>query len=106
MEHRVTKCFVAAAGLLLANQPALAGQVYGTVEEANHPIQNKPVRVVCPGNKTAERNTDRHGSYSVYVDGSGKCNIWVNGIGPLSVRVYDEEVRYDLRVSGNKLQRK
>ena len=84
---------------------ATAGQVYGTVVGNNGPIKNTVVRIVCP-NAQAQRSTDNHGTYSVYVNGSGRCSITVGNSQPLSIRVYDDEVRYDLRLSGNQLQLK
>lgn len=94
------------AGLFLWSLPAVAGQVYGTVTGASGPVSNATVSIVCPGGKPAQRTTDQYGSYSVYVNGKGKCTITVNGKGPLSIRVYDDEVRYDLHLQGNSLQRK
>ena len=93
------------AGLFVSAVPAIAGQVYGTVTGANGPVRNGSVHIECHPS-SGQGSTDQYGSYSVYVDGAGKCKITVNESEPLSVRVYDDEVRYDLRVEGNSLQRK
>ena len=106
MKYRLTKTLIVASGLLLATPSAFAGQVYGTVEGTNGPVRNGTVRIDCPGADPGRRNTDDYGSYSVYVDASGKCKIWVNDIGPISVRVYIDDVRYDLRLTGEKLERR
>ena len=94
------------AALFLCSTPAVAGQVYGTVTGTGGPVSNASVRIECPGLKPAQRKTDQYGSYSVYVNGRGKCEIRVNGAGPLSIRVYDDEARYDLHIEGNSLKRK
>ena len=91
------------AGVLLVANPASAGQVYGTVSGGSGPIRDGLVRVACPNTTASERRTDRYGTYSVYVNGSGRCTISVNNSKTLSIRVYDDEVRYDLRLSRNTL---
>ena len=84
--------------------PAIAGQVYGTVLNDSGPVVNATVSVSCSGASGA-RQTDGAGSYSVYVNGSGVCTISVNGAN-LQIRVYDDDVRYDLHLSGQTLRRR
>lgn len=89
--------------LLLFAHSTLAGQVYGTVVRDGNSAGNVNVKIDCP-NATANRNTDSSGSYSLYINATGNCQLSVNGAGPLSIRVYPNDVRYDLQLSGNDLR--
>lgn len=84
---------------------AQAGQVYGTVLEGNAAAKNKAVTVTCQG-QSASATTDAYGSYSLYVDASGRCEISVAGSQPISLRVYEDDVRADLRLDSGRLSRR
>ena len=99
------RTIVFALAIMLHAGDSWGGQVYGTVVGTAGPAQAATVVSKCPGNVTAKRATDEYGSYSVYVDAIGRCDVWVNNIGPLSIRVYEDDVRYDIRLTNNGLTR-
>lgn len=99
---------VCSALFLLASaaaEPVFAGQVYGTVERNGSPAANVTVSISCKS-ASASRNTDAHGSYSVYVNASGNCQVRVENSTSLTIRVYPNDVRYDLRLNGDNLSKK
>jgi hypothetical protein len=109
MKTLVTGVFGVVLGMLLYVSLATAGQVYGTVKEGNGPARNKIVEVFCPDKdplppRTAKTNTDEFGSYSIYVDYVGICAFKVDGKKKVSAPLYDDEVRYDFRIVGNRLE--
>ena len=91
--------------LLFAHGVSRAGQVYGTVVGNDGPAQAVAIEIKCSGNVTVKRLTDEYGAYSVYVNAVGRCDVWANGVGPLSIRVYEDDVRYDLRLTESALTR-
>lgn len=93
-------------GFMLLTEAVIAGQVYGSVVGVEGPIRGGVVKIQCGNADPVGRRTDQHGSYSLYVDGAGRCKITVNDSSPLTIRVYRDAVRYDLRVEGRSLQRK
>jgi hypothetical protein len=96
------KIFGAIVFLLLAAGFAAAGEIYGTVTEADKPLPaGVSVRLAC-GSTTAEAATDGYGAYSVKVGATGKCMLSIPSLpgGPsLAVNVYEKSARYDLAVS-------
>jgi hypothetical protein len=105
MKYRFWSASIVASTLLLAIQAASAGQVYGTVVGKSGSVKTKAVTIIC-GNETKTKHTDKYGSYSININASGRCKIRVDKSEPLSVRVYKDEVRYDLRLTGNDLELK
>jgi len=79
---------------------AYAAQVYGNLKEGDRSVQQGvKVEIIC-GNQTYKGETDRYGSYSVYVP-RGKCTLRVNypvnsNQWPQSdIYSYNDPVRYD-----------
>ena len=52
--------------------PVWAGQIYGTLREADRPIGNVKIEVVC-GNSTYSAVTDASGLYRLFAKETGRC---------------------------------
>jgi len=93
------KVFLAMLCLLISYTTALAGEIYGTVKEGGKPIKaGTKVEVKCAkGNYSAE--TDKLGSYRLFVPEQGKCTLSVKygDVSPqMTVNSFDDSARYNL----------
>ena len=93
------KVFLAMLCLAIFHTTTLAGEIYGTVKEGGKPIQaGTKVEVKCAkGNYSAE--TDKLGSYRLFVPEQGKCTLSVKygGASPqMTVNSFDDSARYNL----------
>ena len=78
---------------------ALAGEIYGTVKEGGKPVQaGTKVEVKCAkGSYSAE--TDKLGSYRLFVPEQGKCTLSVksgDGSPQMAVHSFEDSARYNL----------
>ena len=87
--------------LALAACPGIAGaaQIFGTLQESQHPVAaNVAVVVQCEGNSYPGA-TDAFGSYSIFVPVQGRCTLTVQYGGRASqafvVYSYADPARYD-----------
>jgi len=78
--------------------PVNAGQVYGTLREADRPVAaNVKVEVVC-GNSTYSALTDASGLYRLFARETGKCTVRVyyqNQVPQAVVDSYANPAHYD-----------
>ena len=93
------KVFLAMICLAISCTTALAGEIYGTVKEGGKPVQaGTKVEVNCAkGNYSAE--TDKLGSYRLFVPEQGKCTLSVksgDGSPQISVHSFEDSSRYNL----------
>jgi hypothetical protein len=93
------KVFLAMLCLAISCTTALAGEIYGTVKEGGKPIKaGTKVEVKCTkGSYSAE--TDKLGSYRVFVPEQGKCTLSVkssDGTPQVTVNSFEDSARYNL----------
>ena len=85
--------------LAIACTTALAGEFYGTIKEGGKPIKAATkIEVKCAkGSYTTE--TDKLGSYRVFVPEQGKCALSVKSgdVAPqMTVHSFEDSARYNL----------
>ena len=77
---------------------ALAGEIYGTIEDAGKPVSaGVKVEVTAAGN-TYTGDTDKFGAYHVFAKDKGKCTLAVHLKGQkpaASIFSYEKATRYD-----------
>ena len=93
------KVYLAVLWFAISCTTALAGEIYGTVKEAGKPVQaGTKVEVKCAkGSYSAE--TDKLGSYRLFVPEQGKCTLSVKSgdLSPqMAVHSFEDSARYNL----------
>jgi len=93
------KVFLAMLCLAISCTTALAGEFYGTVKEGGKPIKAATkIEVKCAkGSYSAE--TDKLGSYRLFVPEQGKCALSVkssDGSPQMTVHSFEDSTRYNL----------
>jgi len=93
------KVFLAMLCLAISCTAALAGEIYGTVKEGGKPIKaGTKVEVICAkGSYSAE--TDKLGSYRLFVPEQGKCTLSVksgDAAPQMTVHSFEDSARYNL----------
>jgi len=93
------KVFLAMLCLAISCTTALAGEIYGTVKEGGKPIKaGTKLEVKCAkGSYSAE--TDKLGSYRLFVPEQGKCTLSVKASDAspqMTVHSYEDSSRYNL----------
>jgi hypothetical protein len=93
------KVFLAMLCLAISHTTALAGEIYGTVKEGGKPIKaGTMVEVKCAkGSFNAE--TDKLGSYRLFVPEQGKCTLSVkssDGSPQMTVNSFEDSARYNI----------
>jgi len=93
------KAFLAVLCLAISCTTALAGEIYGTIKEGGKPIKaGTKVEVHCAkGSYGAE--TDKLGSYRLFVPEKGKCTLSVksgDGSPQMTVTSFEDSARYNL----------
>lgn len=93
------KIYLAMLCLAIPHTTALAGEVYGTIKESGKPIKaGTKVEVKCAkGSFSAE--TDKLGSYRLFVPEQGKCTLSVRSgdIAPeMTINSFEDSARYNL----------
>jgi len=93
------KVFLAMLCLAISCTTALGGELYGTIKEGGKPIKAATkVEVKCAkGSYSAE--TDKLGSYRVFVPEQGKCSLSVKSgdVAPqMTVHSFEDSTRYNL----------
>lgn len=84
---------------LLCPAFAVAGEIYGSITEGEKSIgPGVKVDIVFEG-KTLSAETDKNGSYRLYIQGQGKCTLTVHykqQSPSIEISSYEGSVRYDL----------
>ena len=93
------KVFLAMLCLAISYTTALGGELYGTIKEGGKPIKAATkIEVKCAkGSYTTE--TDKLGSYRVFVPEQGKCALSVKSgdVAPqMTVHSFEDSTRYNL----------
>jgi hypothetical protein len=93
------KIFLAILCLAIPCATAQAGEIYGTIKEGGKPIKaGTKVEVKCAkGSFSAE--TDKLGSYRIFVQEQGKCTLSVlsGDVAPqMTVHSFEDSARYNL----------
>lgn len=93
------KVFLTMICLAIFHTSSQAGEIYGTVKEGGKPIKaGTKIEVKCArGSYGAE--TDKLGSYRLYVPEQGKCTLSVKsgGVSPqMIVHSFEDSARYNL----------
>ena len=93
------KVFLAMFCLAISCTNALAGEIYGTVKEGGKPVKaGTKLEVKCAkGSYSAE--TDKLGSYRLFVPEQGKCTLSVKASDAspqLTVHSFEDSSRYNL----------
>jgi hypothetical protein len=93
------KVFLAMLCLAISHTTALAGEIFGTVKEGGKPIKaGTMVEVKCSkGSYSAE--TDKLGSYRLFVPEQGKCTLSVkssDGSPQMTVNSFEDSARYNI----------
>ncbi|HZW36750.1 MAG TPA: hypothetical protein VFF01_07380 [Candidatus Deferrimicrobiaceae bacterium] len=93
------KLFLTMLCLAIPCTTALAGEIYGTIQEGGKPVKaGTKVEVKCAkGNYGAE--ADKLGSYRLFVPEQGKCTLSVKSgdvAAQMSVHSYEDSARYNL----------
>jgi hypothetical protein len=95
----MSKVYLAVLCIAISCTTALAGEIYGTVKESGKPVQaGTKVEVKCAkGSYSAE--TDKLGSYRLFVPEQGKCTLSVKSgdVSPqMAVHSFEDSARYNL----------
>jgi len=91
--------FLTMVCLAICCTPALAGEIYGTIREGGKPVKaGTRLEVKCArGSYGAE--TDKLGSYRLFVPEQGKCTLAVISGTPapqMAVHSFEDSARYNL----------
>ena len=81
--------------MMLASIPASAGEVYGNVTENGRPAVGMKVEIKS-GSGSYSAETDRYGSYRLFVKERGNCKLTIAQSAPVEIASYDRSVRYNL----------
>jgi len=85
--------------MILFSATALAGELFGIISEGNKPV-NEGVKVeVTIGEKTYSGETDKFGTFRIFVKEKGKCTLKVlykDQTPSFSVVSFEKSTRYDL----------
>ena len=77
-----------------------AGEIYGSIKVMGNSIgPGKKVEIISADNTPYVKETDKYGSYSIYVKETGRCTLKVHYRGKLPeiiVYSYKRAVRYNL----------
>lgn len=100
------RCFVAKAllpALILFSTTVAAGQISGTIRNANGPLVGIKVSINCNG-KTSSGTTDDSGRYNIYVAATGPCTLTT---GAASAQVFSshQPTRHNFILLGSSLKR-
>jgi hypothetical protein len=93
------KIFLIVFCLAVPGTTALAGEIYGTIKEGGKPVTaGTKVEVKCAkGSFSAE--TDKLGSYRLFVQEQGKCALSVksgDAAPQMTIQSFDDSARYNL----------
>jgi hypothetical protein len=96
----VRRIIAAAALLLAASMPALAGEVYGRVTTGGASVgAGATVAAQCGERSYPAQPTDKSGSYHLVVGQSGKCSLTIHYKGAsasLDIVSHEDAVQYDI----------
>jgi hypothetical protein len=102
------KTLITLAFLGLMCQIAVAGEIFGTISDGGKPVPAGTKIEITAAGKTYAGESDKFGSYHVFVNEKGKCTLAVlykEQKPAADIFSYDRATRYDWNVesSDNKL---
>ncbi|HJV67711.1 hypothetical protein [Ideonella sp.] len=84
--------------------PAAAATIYGSVSENQQPAANRPIELLCPGQKAVPATTDARGSYRFTVGTVGGCTVRVGTAeAPVILSVNPAQYNFELRSVNGRL---
>lgn len=89
---------ILAVALSLVSSSTLAGEMFGTISEGGKPVSEGVKVVVAAGEKTYSAETDKFGSYRLFVKEKGKCILKVHfkdQTPSFQVASFEKSTRYD-----------
>jgi hypothetical protein len=94
--------------LLLPAASVVAGEVYGTITDGSKPVAAGIKVEISKSGQVYSAETDKFGSYRIYVKEKGKCTLTVrtkDQAATVDLYSYDKSTRYDwvLEVKDGKL---
>jgi hypothetical protein len=94
--------------LLLPAASVVAGEVYGTITDGSKPVAAGIKVEISTSGQVYSAETDKFGSYRIYVKEKGKCTLTVrtkDQAATVDLYSYDKSTRYDwvLEVKDGKL---
>jgi len=87
--------------VLCAATTAIAGEIFGTIEDGGKPLPAGTKVAITAGENTYGGETDKFGAYRVVVTDKGKCTLTViykDQKPAASIFSYDKSTRYDWTV--------
>lgn len=87
--------------ILCAASTALAGEIFGTIEDGGKPVPAGTKVVIAAGDNNYAGETDKFGAYRVVVNDKGKCTLTIlykDQKPAASIFSYDKSTRYDWTV--------
>jgi len=85
--------------IMLSSSFLFAGEIYGDIKKDGEPIVQAEVEIVVGDKIYPKVNLDKYGSYSIYVEEEGECELIVHYRGQrpsIKVHSYEGSVRYNL----------
>jgi len=89
---------ILAVVLIVSASAALAGEIFGTISEGDKPVAAGVKVEITAGDKNYSTETDKFGSYHLFVKEKGKCVLKVyykDQTPTFSVASFDKSTRYD-----------
>lgn len=89
---------IVAFALLLPASRVLGGEVYGTITEGSKPVPAGVKVEIGASGHVYSAETDKFGSYRIYVKEKGKCTLTVrtkDQAPVIDLYSYDKSTRYD-----------
>jgi hypothetical protein len=103
LKGKIMKILSALASLLfLLTSSALAGELFGTISEGSKPVAAGVKVEVTAGDKTYTAETDKFGSYRLFVKEKGKCTLkayYKDQTPSFNVASFDKSTRYDFALT-------
>jgi hypothetical protein len=93
---------VLAIVLVLSTSSALAGEIFGTISADGKPIAEGTKVEVKAGDKTYSTETDKFGSYRLFIKERGKCVLKVyfkDQTPTFTVASFEKSTRYDFALT-------
>ena len=87
-------------GVLLVAGNAIAGEIFGSILQGGKPVSAGMKVAVTSSGKTYSADTDKFGSYRLFVKGKGKCSITLSteegdSLASAELVSYERSTRYD-----------
>ncbi len=109
-EEEIMKSLICLVSILFITSVAMAGEIYGTIEDSGKPVPaDVEVKVAVAGTEIPSVKTDKLGAYRVISTNKGKGTMTVvyknKTSEPAEIISFDKATRYDwtIETSGDKM---